>query len=564
MEWKKRGTAQTIKEAILANSRLSEADIFFPKIIPPETIEGLTAAARRVQRAVKQGIPIKICGDYDADGITASAILYLMLQYLGALQVTVRLPKRYSEGYGLSMAVIDETEEGLLITVDNGIAAAKEIHKAKVKGLEVIVLDHHLPSRILPPADVLVDPHVNPDSNAFCDYCGAGLAYKLAELLIENETVLTQLAALAAIGTVADVMPLIGENRVLVRRGLQAMKDGRVPLGLKALMETITLYSVDEHAIGFQLGPMLNAPGRLRDDGAMLPLQVLISDDYYSARNMAAQMMEDNEKRKILVKEGMQRAYTLLSEDTPGHNVPICIHDSGLLAGIAGIVAGRLAEEYRVPAIVLTNGKNPEEWKGSGRSYGGVNLKALLDGAADHLLKYGGHEGAAGLSISPDALPDFISSLEHQLADYEKPDESVLYYDLEAKAENIPEIADELEQYAPFGESNPKPVFKIDKIGLLPQGGAFHKAMGDEKQHIKLFSKDFMLLYFDGSSSYVEIGEPKTVNAIGTLSKSTFQGEDRVELEVVALQGSAKPEHKQTNLGGEILKHLMTFLDARG
>ena len=223
MEWKNRGSAATIEQAVLQNSGLTIQELLQPEKSPP--ITGLDAALEHLAQAVKKNEQITVIGDYDADGITASALLYRLIRYgFRHEKIRVRLPRRFSEGYGMSESMTEEIDSGLVITVDNGIAAFEPIKQAKEKGLRVIVLDHHLPheSGQLPEADVVVDPHVT--GGKFVDYCGAGLAYRLALASgVMSEKLRRQCCILAAIGTIADVMPLIGDNRNIVREGVELM-----------------------------------------------------------------------------------------------------------------------------------------------------------------------------------------------------------------------------------------------------------------------------------------------------------------------------------------------------
>lgn len=238
MAWKKRGNARNITEVIKEISRLSLEEVSNPAPISSLSIMGMEEAADILLHAIESKSPITIVGDYDADGITSTAILWHVLRYLDVTPRT-RLPKRYSEGYGLSMRVVDEIDSGVVITVDNGIAALEQVKAAKRKGLTVIVLDHHLPGNELPEADIVVDPHIAPEQSGFSDYCGAGLSYKMAQLLIDDDDFLRKMEALAAIGTVADVMPLIGDNRIIVKEGLQCINQHDLPVGLLALIKAL-------------------------------------------------------------------------------------------------------------------------------------------------------------------------------------------------------------------------------------------------------------------------------------------------------------------------------------
>lgn len=232
MEWKQNGSYTSIEETVIAKSGLTKDELLNPKNNPADNIVNLPQAKNMIQSAITKKLPITVVGDYDADGITASVILSLLFQALGA-EVKVRLPKRFSEGYGLSQKIIDECKPGLLLTVDNGIAAVDVIAEAKKKGFQTIVLDHHIPGELLPDADIIVDPHIAPDKNGYADYCGAGLAYKLAQLMLSDKNILNKMSTLAAIGTVADSVPLTGDNRVIVKQGLRNLQRKIVPEGIK-------------------------------------------------------------------------------------------------------------------------------------------------------------------------------------------------------------------------------------------------------------------------------------------------------------------------------------------
>lgn len=562
MAWIKRGNARNITEAVKNISQLTLAEVSLPVEIPSVSIMGMEEAGDRIMKAVRDKSPITIVGDYDADGITSTAILWHLLRYLGVTPST-RLPRRYSEGYGLSMTVVDEISSGVVVTVDNGIAAIDQIKAAKEKGLTVIVLDHHLPGEELPDADILVDPHIAPEQSGFSDYCGAGLAYKLAQLLVADEEFLKKMCALAAVGTVADVVPLVGDNRVIVKEGLQYINRHVIPVGLLALMNAVGAQEVDEQTIGFTIGPLLNAPGRLRDDGATESLKVLITEDYAEAEKKSFELIETNNMRKDLLKEGMARAREILQAEGKMDKNPICIFDPKLQTGLAGLVAGRLAEEYKTPAIVLTMAEESGEVKGSARSYGEVHLKHLLDEASECLSHYGGHAGAAGLSLPEKNLDKLSQRLEELLAGYVRPDGSEIFYDLEITAQEIPLVIADLSRFAPFGEANPRPVIRIDNILLLPQAGKLYRTMGDNEEHIRLLGKDFSVIGFNLRDEYLRQGEPDTINALGYLSQSSFMGNRRTELEAIVFEGKEAPKKQNTELQRQMLLHMFKFAEDR-
>ena len=561
MAWKKRGNARNITEVIKEISRLSLEEVSNPAPISSLSIMGMGEAADILLHAIESKSPITIVGDYDADGITSTAILWHVLRYLDVTPRT-RLPKRYSEGYGLSMRVVDEIDSGVVITVDNGIAALEQVKAAKRKGLTVIVLDHHLPGNELPEADIVVDPHIAPEQSGFSDYCGAGLSYKMAQLLIDDDDFLRKMEALAAIGTVADVMPLIGDNRIIVKEGLQCINQHDLPVGLLALINAVGARKVDEQTIGFTIGPLLNAPGRLRDDGAMESLQLLITEDYAEAEAKAFALIETNNMRKDLLKKGMERAYEILHREEKENVNPICIYDPELLAGLAGLVAGRLAEEYKTPTIVLTKTEDGQ-MKGSGRSYGDIHLKYLLDDVCGYLSHYGGHAGAAGLSLIAEHFEDFRCALEEHMKEYTRPDGTEFFYDLEATVAELPRIMEDLKRYAPFGEANPRPVIKIDNIILLPQAGKLYRTMGDHEEHIKLLGKDFSVIGFNMTEEYVRQGKPEIINVIGYLTSTNFRREEQLELEAIAFEKQEQVK-RNTLLGNQMLLSLSGFADIGG
>lgn len=562
MAWIKRGTARNITEVVKQTSQLSPEEVANPFKYPSLSIMGMEEAADLILQAINRRDTITIVGDYDADGITSTSILWHTLRYLG-ITARTRLPRRYSEGYGLSSKVVEEISSGLVITVDNGISAVEQVRAAKEKGLRVIILDHHLPGKELPEADVLVDPHISPAQSCFENYCGAGLAYKMAELLIDDDEFLRKMRALAAIGTVADVVPLIGDNRIIVRDGLQCINRHDLPVGLLALINAVGIQKVDEQTIGYTIAPLLNAPGRLKDDGAMDSLQMLITEDYAEAESKAYALVEINNMRKDFLKEGMERAHKILREKDRESVVPICIYDPNLLAGLAGLVAGRLAEEYKTPAIVLTKADDGQ-LKGSARSYGGVHLKNLLDKVSDQLNNYGGHAGAAGLSLAQDKFECFCKELEKCLEEYIRPDDTEVFYDLEVSVSELPRIMEDLKRYAPFGEGNPRPVIRINNIILLPQSGKLYRTMGDQNEHVKLLGKDFSVVGFHMTDAYQKQGEPNRINALGYLSCTTYHRGERIELEALAFEKSCEEEKKVTTLQNQMLGHLMQFTKAGG
>lgn len=540
MKTKKRRTeCNNIKDVVLANVGMTEEEFLTPH--KKYHIKDLDRAASIIRRFIASNQNITVVGDYDCDGVCASAIMKLAIDALGG-RIKIRLPKRFSEGYGLSEKIVNEINDGLLITVDNGIAAAGAIQKAKDKGLTVIVTDHHLAPEdgILPPADITIDPNVIPDSADFTGYCGAGIAYKLAiELLGSSHNLIPKLTSIAAIGTVADVMLLVEENRLIVQEGLKSMVTykGRTT-GLGALLEACRMDKyISAKDIGFKIGPMINAAGRMRDDGAETSFEALsFNGDFETAQKMAAELFAINEDRKVAKDEGLEKVHKNIIDNCLFGNSPMLIYEPDLPEGLVGIFAGKIAEEMHTPCFILTDSEEEGILKGSARTYGEVNIKDLLDACSKYLYKYGGHAEAAGLSVHKENLEKLQDALSEAMPEIDEADNNVVYYDLELSANNIGKAIDELDQFAPYGTGNPEIVFLIKNFELSPRVGGYYKTMGDKQQHIKLLGVQASALGFDMTEKYTDMGKPKCINIVGTLSRNYFMGKFSTQIEIIDME----------------------------
>lgn len=520
MKWKnKNPSLKSIAEVVFSNTGISEKEMDEER---EYGIEKMGTVAVLVKKAIQNKRKICVVADYDADGINSAAILHLTLNALGG-DFIIRIPKRMSEGYGLNPKIVDELPDNcLLICVDNGIVALDAIQKAKEKGMTVAVLDHHmaLDSGELPSADVIIDPSAIGEAD-FKHYCGAGLAYKLAvELLGEDDTTVRKCLSLAAIATVADVMPLIGENRAIVKAGLKAMmtQEGRTK-GLEALIVSNGLeIAINEKNLGFKIAPCLNAPGRLYDDGAAKSYRLLVCEDAEIATDLAKDIVADNELRKLKKDEGVVKLEKNIAENGLENDVPLVLYEDGLEEGLVGLYAGHFAEIMKRPCIVFTDSKMEGVIKGSARSFGDVHLKQLLDKNASLLFKYGGHKGAAGLSIYKDRLDDFRKALKNDLIDYSVPEEN--FYDLEIHSDEIPLALDELQRFAPFGEGNPEIVFRVTDFQVSPSNKGYVQLMCNDK-HGKVMNKERVsaVAFGLGTRLKEEVDErPKTLNFYGKLA----------------------------------------------
>ena len=549
--FERKGNFETIKDVVLNHVGMSEEEFMIPK--PHYHIDHIKETAQVLKNVGGMGKRISVFGDYDVDGIAATSILSLVFKHCG-WNFTVRLPKRFSEGYGMSEAMIDEVDEGLIITVDNGITAIDAIKKAKEKGLMVIVTDHHLPdaSGIIPDADIVIDPNAIEGSADFKSYCGAGIAYKLAqEILGENHEMMPKLLGLAAIATVADVMPLVGENRFIVKNGLKTLVNRKDrTMGLGALMDECKFGNyVSAKNIAFKIGPMLNAPGRLEDDGAMVSYNLLTSDSSYAdATIKATTLSEMNETRKRAKDEGIKSLEQNMVDNCLFCESPLVLYEPGLLEGLVGILAGQFAEKYQVPCFVFTDSENPDILKGSGRSYGGVNIKELLDHNAHLIHTYGGHAEAAGVSVERDKYYEFKDALVCELAGSEIKVDNTLYYDLVIDASDIAKTLDELEKYAPYGEGNPEIVFYIKNFSVL---GAKYMQEGAS---VRLTGGSANAVCFGMGKQYQEMGEPKVVDLIGTLARNSFMSNISNQVEAMEIIPIASVPKTATSMAEMLAK----------
>lgn len=546
MAWKKRDELKSVEEIVLRNTGYDNICDFLNGKSKTYNIKYLVEAADMIKDAIKKGLTITIVGDYDADGVTASASLSYTLEKMGA-KVKVRLPRRLTEGYGLSTKIVDEIDDGLLITVDNGIVAFEAIKKAKEKGLQVIVTDHHLldESGEIPEADIVIDPHIEGTAD-FADYCGAGIAYKLAKELTSDEKILKKISCFAAIGTICDVMPLIEENRLIVLEGLKNMVTyGCRTSGLYSVLRASNYdRNISEDDIGFKIGPMINAAGRLYDDGAQIAYDILVYDGPFK-EELGLKLIEINDLRKDKVEEAMQKIKTNIKINCMFGEVPLVVYEPDIPEGIVGIIAGKLTEEMKIPTFVFTDSDTPGILKGSARSTRGVHLKNLLDKCSDTLYKYGGHADAAGLSVEESKFDDMKNAFFENIPELEEDTENNdIYYDLEISANDIDKTLKEIQQYAPFGEGNPRIIFKITDFKLSPRYSAFYKTMGDENQHIKLLGNNSEAVGFGMTEKYLDIKEPKDLNLIGTLGVNHFMGRKSIQIKMDDFEAANKKTTK--------------------
>lgn len=510
------------------------------------TVNELELVADRIKEAMKNNEHITVVGDYDVDGIMATAIMSTIFSSYGYSDVTLRLPKRFSEGYGLSPVIIDEINEGLLITVDNGIAANEAVQKAKEKGLTVIVIDHHLKSmQGLPKADIIIDPNAIEGQAQWNGYCGAGLAYKLSEIMCDN-TFKKRCLSMACIATIADSVPLLEDNRNIVVNGLKTltMSDGTTA-GLRALLEAKNLETyITEDDIGFIVAPCLNAPGRLLDDGAGLSLALVL---YAGEKSITDKMVNTiiglNEHRKQKTEETMLIIEKQIKDQSLDKHGVLVVRCDSCSEGLLGLCAGRLAEEYKMPTLVFGPFKNGF-CKGSARTYSDFNLKAFLDTVAKELenkkaiRQYGGHSAAAGISVFEDGFNMFQECVYAQNINVP---EIILTADIKCKNKEVNKYIVELKKYAPFGQDNPKLLFDISDFVCEPIRTEMYAVL--KEKHLKVKSLFSEALWFDSAVAYEELGCPIEFDILGYLSENYFNGKTTPSIEIVDIFPKEAPKN---------------------
>ncbi|MFI3324585.1 MAG: single-stranded-DNA-specific exonuclease RecJ [Clostridia bacterium] len=466
----------------------------------PFDIIDMDIAVDRIHEAIDKFERIAIYGDYDADGVTATSILYKYLESLEA-NVMFYIPKRIGEGYGMHKQGIDflhEQEVDLIITVDNGIAAIDVIDYANEQGIDVIVTDHHQPKETLPNALAIIDAHRKDCTSEFKDLCGAGVALKLVMALEwddgDPDQAFLDYVDLAAIGTVADVMPLKGENRVIVQKGLESLNQSNRS-GVKALLSKVNLNRVTSKDIGYVIGPRINAAGRMGSaDGAV---KLLIEDNYQDCLSYAELVCSENDRRKTVENQIVKTATQMIeSDDKLKYARVLVVGGHDWHPGVVGLVAGTLVKIYQKPAIVITF-DDDGNGRGSCRGLGDFSILDCLNASSQCLDHYGGHPMAAGLGIHKDNLAKFIEDVEiYAKKNFNIMPNPVLNITCKLKLQGLSlNLLNEIEILEPFGAGNESPIFallelKLTKITLSKDGkhSRLTFTKGNERLEIMKFS----------------------------------------------------------------------------
>ncbi len=479
-----------------------------PVLCDPHELADISVAADFLNKAISENKKIAVFGDYDCDGVTATAIMLDYLNGRGADAVCY-IPDRVSEGYGMSKAAVSKLKnEGaeVIVTVDNGISCAEEIEYANSLGIDVVVTDHHLPPQKLPEAVAVVDPHRKDCRSSFKEICGAEVAFKLICVMEdkEPEQMIGLYGDLLAIATVGDVMPLVNENRSIVKYGLNLIK-ARPRIGISAIINSagIDRNTLTASKISFGIVPRINTAGRMGN--AMRALSLLLSQDMMSALKIAGELEDDNALRAKTEKQILQEAVSKIEEHGYGFNRVIVVAGENWHMGVIGIVASRICEKYSKPAIVLS--VDGEMAHGSGRSYEGFELFDAISACGETLEKYGGHALAAGVSLETGKIDEFRKQInDYALGQEYIPPVLKIDFKINPAAMSI-DMAYSVRQLEPFGLGNPSPVFGLFGVtleGITELSGGKHCKL--------MFKKDetvFKALLFSVSKENLcfEIGD---------------------------------------------------------
>ena len=505
---------------------------------------------------IKKGNKITVYGDYDADGVTSSAILFELLSLFKA-EVDVYIPHRVKEGYGVNKQAVDliaKNNTKLIITVDTGIRSKKEINYARELGVDVIVTDHHVPPNKLSdyPECLIINSAITADKYPDNFLAGVGVAFKFAKALIDSsklskkdkQDLSYRFLDLVAIGTVADCVRLTGENRILVKKGLEILSNTK-RIGLNSLYEIAKINNnnkIDTWNIGFQIGPRLNAAGRL--DHANTAYQLLITKDSDEAKKLAQELNTSNQERQQITDEIFLEVEEQI--DIKNDNILIGVYDfennksekeTAWNEGVVGLVAGKIANKYFRPSLVITKTKNG--YKGSGRSIPCFNLIQAIEKCSSLLDKYGGHPQACGFSFSKENLDNFVNKIKditkkEITQDMMRP---IIKIDAILNFEEINEdLYEKISALAPYGQGNERPIFLSENVKIFDI-----TTMGMEGQHIKFKLKNdksgfINAISFNGSGTWKDFAINDIINIVYNLDLNVFNGRTEVQLKVVDIK----------------------------
>ncbi|HET9588976.1 MAG TPA: single-stranded-DNA-specific exonuclease RecJ [Anaerolineales bacterium] len=514
-----------------------------PDLLPPTRFPNIEPAVERISAALRNKELICVWGDFDVDGQSSTTLLVQTLQTLGA-NVMYYIPIRGKEGHGIhidSLGPILDNGAKLILTCDTGITAHRAIDFANSRGADVVITDHHEPGETLPDAKAIINPKLLPDGHILENLAGVGVAYKLAEALLEQHAssyTRHALLDLVALGLIADVALLKGETRALVQRGIQVLRNtGRIGLRAMAELSGTSLESLTEETIGFNFAPRLNALGRLGD--ANPAVELLLSHDPARARVLAAQIEGLNAQRRLLTNQVYDAAEAQLRENPELLSEPaIILTSQSWPGGVVGIVANKLVERYHRPAILLNHSEDGL-LRGSARSVEGLHITEAIATQKHILLGFGGHPMAAGLALEVEKLADFRKGLgraiEAQLGKVVR-EEPTIQIDAWLRLDEIThELADSLEALAPFGAGNPSLTLATHKVGLRSVA-----TIGKAREHLRLNVEDENgnvqpVLWWGGAGGELP-EEGSKFDLAYSLRASTFRGQKQITLQLEAFR----------------------------
>ncbi len=507
-------TKKRIKEIL---SKRFEDDRYtsISSLPPPSLFKDIKKASKRVVKAIKEREKITIVGDYDVDGVISSYILSDFLENFTS-QLEVIIPNRFEDGYGVSKEIVLGINSSLIITVDNGISAIEAAEICKKKGIDLIITDHHNIPPILPKAYAIINPKQKDCPFPYKEICGAQVAWYFVAAIKQELGVDFELSSyldLLGIAIIADMMELKEINRVLVKRGLKEINNSK-RVALQAIKERFSKEKFVSEDISYLLSPLLNSAGRLQS--ASLALKLLKSDDIKEARVHLDEIIALNEQRKEIEKELFETSVKLVDEKKD----IIIVWGEGWHEGVIGIVAARLARRYKKPTIVFSISNSIA--KGSARSFGEVDILSLIEKTKNIILKYGGHKGAAGLSIEYEKLNDFKDMIEKEASQLDKElfiSKQEILGEIDPKEIDF-ELLEILESFEPYGQNNPKPHFMLRNTVVKKC-----RILGKEQNHQKLILKSNQTILESINFNFLKKVETGSkIDLTFSISKNVYRG----------------------------------------
>lgn len=516
----------------------SEIEDFFSgdaELKDPFEIKDMDKAAERVREAVVSYQKICVYGDYDCDGVTSTAIMYNYLESVGA-NVMYYIPDREGEGYGMNKAAVERLKNEnvrLILTVDNGISAIEEVDYAAQLGIDVVITDHHKPQSILPKACAVVDPHRLDCPSSFKHYSGAGLALKLVTAL-EGDSLssVENYADLAALGTIADLVSVSGENRKIIKAGLQALENTE-RIGLRMLCEKAAVDTISAGTVAFRLAPRINAAGRLSSPYEALDL--FITEDEEFAEKQAEHLNALNAERQDIEEKIYREAETLLQNHKEyAYDRIIVLDGTGWHAGVIGIVSSKITEKYGKPSLIIS--RDGTMAKGSGRSVKGFSLVDAVFACSEYLTRFGGHPMAVGFSLNTEKIEDFRRAINAYAAEHcPTMPLAELKVDCKLNPKSVSlDIAKQLQYFEPFGYGNPKPTFALMNMSLdkiIPIGGGKHLRLAFSRDNTHITA-----LKFSETAEHFPYREGDVLDIAVTLDANIYQGVESVTMTVKELR----------------------------